>query len=102
MAKCSQCGQEVSFWARDVFTGACSKCRAAGARPATLGCGTLLLIGIVVAIFSPGFGGLEARVIRIQSSLDELKKSSDAQSSEIRELRKVIEEQRKDAGGKDK
>jgi hypothetical protein len=103
MATCSQCGQEVSVWSRDVFTGACPKCRALGARPATLGCGTLLLIGIIAAIFSrPGLGDLEARVSRLQSSLEELKKSSDAQTNEIRELRKAIEKERKGAAGKDK
>jgi hypothetical protein len=103
MAACTQCGQEVFFWSRDLFTGACPKCRATGARPATLGCGTLLLIGFIVALFSrPGLGDLESRVSSLQSSLEELKKSSEAQTNEIRELRKVIEEQRKGAAGKDK
>jgi hypothetical protein len=41
-------------------------------------------------------------MVQLQSSLEELKKASDAQSNEIRELRKVIEEQRKGAAGKDK
>jgi hypothetical protein len=103
MATCTQCGEKVSFWSRDVITGACPKCRASGARPATLGCGTLLLIGIVVAIFSrPGLGDMESRVSRLQSSVEELKQSSDTQTNEIRELRKVIEEQRKGGAGKDK
>jgi hypothetical protein len=103
MAKCTQCGQEVSFWSRDIFTGACPNCRTSGARPATLGCGTLLLIGIVVAIFSrPGLGDLESRMGQLQSSVEELKKASDAQTNEIQGLRKVIEEQRKGAAGKDK
>jgi len=103
MAQCSQCEQEVSFWSRDVFTGACPKCRATGARPASLGCGTLLAIGIVVATFSrPGLGDLESRVGRIQSAVEELKEASHAQTNEIRELRKVIEEQHKGAAPKDK
>jgi hypothetical protein len=103
MAICTQCGQEVSFWSRDLLTGSCPKCRASGARPATLGCGTMLLIGIIVAFFiRPGLGDLERQVSRLQSTVEELKKSSDEQTTEIRELRKVIEEQRKGAPGKDK
>jgi hypothetical protein len=83
--------------------GACPKCRATGARPATLGCGTLFLIGLVVAIFSrPGLGDLESNLGRLRVSVEELKKASDTQTNEIRELRKVIDEQRKGAAGKDK
>jgi hypothetical protein len=100
MATCSQCGKETSFWERDLFTGACPSCRATGARPATLGCGTLLLIGIVVAIFSrPGVGDLETRVSGLRTSVEDLKKASDAQTSEIRELRKAVEDLRKGGGG---
>jgi hypothetical protein len=62
-----------------------------------------LLIGIVVALFSrPGLGDLDLRVSHLQSSVDELKKSSEAQATEIRELRKVIEGQRQSAAGKEK
>jgi len=43
MAKCSQCGKDVSLFERDIVTGTCRECRSAGARPATLGCGTLIL-----------------------------------------------------------
>src|SRR5262245_44826786 len=101
MATCTQCGQEVSFWKRDLFTGACSRCRATGARPATLGCGTLLLIGLVVLFFSrPGFSGLESEVSSLRSSVDELKKASDTQTGEIRELRRAVEELRKGGPGK--
>jgi hypothetical protein len=78
----------VSFWSRDIFTGACPECRASGARPATLGCGTLLLIGIVVAIFSRGgTGDLEREVHGLRSEVGDLKKAVEAQSSEIRQLR---------------
>lgn len=96
MATCPQCGKEVSFWERDLFTGACPRCRSTGARPATLGCGTLLAIGLVVALFSrPGFGELESRMSGVQSAVEDLKKTSAAQTSEIRELRKTVEELRK-------
>jgi hypothetical protein len=90
----------MSFWDRDLFTGACPRCRAAGARPGTLGCGTLLLIGLVVAIFSrPGLDELQSRVSEMRSAIQELKKVSDAQTGEIRELRKAVEELRKGAPG---
>ena len=96
MATCTLCGKEMSFLERDLISGACPSCRSAGARPATLGCGTLLLIGIVVAIFSrPQLGDLESQMSGLRSVVEELKKASDAQTSEIRELRKAIEELRK-------
>jgi hypothetical protein len=58
-----------------------------------LGCGTLLLIGLIVAIFSrPGLDELQLRVSGMSTSIEELKKASDAQIGEIRELRKAVEE----------
>ena len=68
-----------------------------------LGCGTLLLIGLVVAIFSrPGLNELESRVSATRSAVEELKKASDTQTGEIRELRKAVEELRKGAPGPSK
>jgi hypothetical protein len=100
MPTCSQCGKEVSFWGLDLFTGACPRCRATGARPGTIGCGTLLLIGLVVAIFSrPGLDELQSRVSEMRSAVQELKKALDDQTGEIRELRKAVEELRKGAAG---
>ena len=98
MATCPRCGKEVSFWDQDLFTGACRRCRAAGARP--VGCGTLLLIGLVVAIFSrSGSNELQSQVSEMRSEIQELKKASDAQTGEIRELRKAVEELRKGSPG---
>jgi hypothetical protein len=86
----------MTFWDRDLFTGACPICRAGGARPATLGCGTLLLVGLVVAVFSrPGVDQLQSQVSELHSAIEELQKASEAQTGEVRELRKVIEELRK-------
>jgi hypothetical protein len=103
MPTCPKCGKDVSFRGRDVFTGACPRCRVAGARPATIGCGSLLLIGLVVAIFSQqGLNAMESRVSEMRSAVEDLKKASDAQTGEIRELRKAVEELRKDAGGPSK
>ncbi len=65
-----------------------------------LGCGTLLLIGLVVAIFSrPGLNEFESRVSEMRSAVEDLKKASAAQTGEIRELRKAVEELRKGAAG---
>jgi len=101
MAKCWQCGQDVSIWSRDLFTGACPKCQAGGTRPATLGCGTLILIALIVLFFSrPGITTLESQVSGLHKSVDELKKASDEQTKELRELRKAVEDLRK--GGVDK
>ena len=101
MAKCSQCGEEVSVWSRDLFTGACAKCQAGGTRPASLGCGTLILIALIVLFFSrPGLSDLESKVSRLQGSVEELKKASDEQTKELRELRKAVEELRKGGANK--
>jgi hypothetical protein len=103
MAKCSQCGEEVSPWSRDVFTHACPKCRAAGMRPGSLGCGTLIVIALIVLFFShPGIQDVDSKVSRLQTAVKELKDASDQQAKELRELRKFIEDSRKGAAGNDK
>jgi hypothetical protein len=44
-----------------------------------LGCGTLLMIGLVVAIFSrPGLNDLESRVSANRSAVEDLEKASGA------------------------
>jgi len=54
---------------------------------ATLGCGTLILIALIVAIFSNhGTDDLERGLDNLRSDVQELKKSIDAQSQQIREL----------------
>ena len=95
MTACPRCGQPTSFWERDLFTWVCPRCRSAGARPASLGCGTLIVIAFIVAMFSrPGLSELEGRVSHLQSSVEELRKASDVQTNEIRELRKTVEQLR--------
>jgi hypothetical protein len=65
-----------------------------------LGCGTLLLIGLIVAIFSrPGLDELKSRVSGMSTSIEELKKASDAQTGELRELRKAVEDLRPGVAG---
>jgi hypothetical protein len=59
---------------------------------ATLGCGTLILIALIVMFFSrPGMGDLEREVRGLRSEVGELRKSIDAQSTEIKALRERIE-----------
>jgi hypothetical protein len=59
---------------------------------ATLGCGTLILIALIVALFShPGIGDLEREVRNLRSDVGELKKSIDAQSAEIKARRDGIQ-----------
>jgi hypothetical protein len=82
----------VSLFERDLFTGTCRQCRGLGARPATLGCGTLLLIGIVVALFTrSGFQNMERRLERVEHSADSLRAEIAQQTIEIRQLRSTIE-----------
>ena len=101
MAKCSQCGKDVSLFERDIVTGACRQCRSVGARPATLGCGTLILIGIVVAMFTQsGFNNLEHRVTRLEHAVDSLQALIVQQTNEIRQLRAILEPAKRPAGAK--
>jgi hypothetical protein len=58
---------------------------------ATLGCGTLILIALIVAIFSQsGSRDVERDVEGLRRDVQELKKSIDAQSEQIRELRDMF------------
>lgn len=61
----------------------------------TLGCGTLILIGLIVMFFSrPGMRDLEREVHGLRSEVSELKKSIEAQSTEIKALRDKLEKGR--------
>jgi hypothetical protein len=67
-----------------------------GTNPAGLGCGTLILIALIVLFFSrPGIGEMETKVSNLQLTVEALRKASEIQTHEIRELRKTVEEQRK-------
>lgn len=95
MSKCSQCGKQVPFYERDMFTGTCNECRKAGVRPGTLGCGTLILIGLVVALVTnSGFDNVAGRLRAIEHEVDQLQAEVARQTTEIQLLRKIIEESR--------
>ncbi len=92
MATCGQCGQPVSRWQRDLFTGLCPRCRT-GVTPVNLGCGTLIIIAIIVAVFSQDAGrNLKPEISDLQSVVQELKEAVDSQTIEIQELRSKIDE----------
>jgi type II secretory pathway component PulM len=58
----------------------------------TLGCGTLLLIALIVSLFShPGVSGVESQLSDLRSEVRELKKAIDDQSAEIKTLRTKLE-----------
>ena len=94
MAKCTQCGKDVSFLQRDILTGACRQCERAGARPASLGCGTLILIAIVVGLVTNSLRN-DVSVMRremsgLAAAVERLERTSAQQLEEIRALREVL------------
>lgn len=95
MAKCSQCGKEMSLFERDLLTGACRQCQRIGARPASLGCGTFILIAIIVGIVTnSSFDRIEKKLSAMERTIDALEVQVSQQSAEIRLLRTAIEESR--------
>jgi uncharacterized protein YlxW (UPF0749 family) len=59
----------------------------------SLGCGTLILIALIVMIFSGrGDRGLRGDVQALRAEVAELKKSVDAQSAEIKALQQKIDD----------
>jgi hypothetical protein len=50
----------------------------------------------------PGISNLEAQLLQLQTSVEELKKASDEQTKELRELRKAVDDLRKTGADKDK
>jgi hypothetical protein len=57
----------------------------------TLGCGTLILIGLIVLFFSrPGITDLEQEMRGLRSEVADLKKAVESQTNEIRQLREKL------------
>jgi Sec-independent protein translocase protein TatA len=60
----------------------------------SLGCGTLILIALIVLIFSGrGPGDLEREVHELRSEVGELKRSVEAQTAEIKSLQQKLDKQ---------
>jgi hypothetical protein len=58
----------------------------------SLGCGTLILIALIVLIFSGrGAGDLEREVHAVRSEVGELKKAIEAQTGEIKQLQQRLD-----------
>jgi len=59
---------------------------------ATLGCGTLILIALIVLFFSrPGITDLERDVRLLRSEVGDLKKAVESQTNEIKRLHEKLE-----------
>jgi hypothetical protein len=60
----------------------------------SLGCGTLILIAVIVSMFSGrGTDNLEREVHGLRSEVRELKKSVEAQTAEIKSLQQKLDKQ---------
>jgi Sec-independent protein translocase protein TatA len=60
----------------------------------SLGCGTLILIALIVLIFSGrGTGDLEREVHGLRSEIRELKKSVESQTAEIKSVQQKLDRQ---------
>ena len=58
----------------------------------TLGCGTLILIALIVMFFSrPGVGDLEHDLRGLRSEVGDLKKAVEAQTATIKALQEKVE-----------
>jgi hypothetical protein len=58
----------------------------------TLGCGTLILIALIVMFFSrPGLGELEREMRNLRSEVAELKKAIDLQTGQITRLQDKLD-----------
>lgn len=64
---------------------------------ANLGCGTLILIAIIVALFSrPGMDELEGKIQSIRVEITALKQIVENQTSEIKAIRNLLEQAKTD------
>ena len=95
MAKCPQCGKDVSILERDIFTGVCRQCQRIGARPASLGCGTLILIAIIVGLVTNSMSNevrnTREQVVELQAAVQRLEKVQGQQLDELRAMRAALE-----------
>ena len=91
MAKCPNCGNATTVFDRDVFSGLCTNCHAR-VTPVRLGCGTLIVIAIIVVIFGQaGREELGPDVRRLQNTLEEFQETLESQTAEIRDLSERID-----------
>jgi FtsZ-interacting cell division protein ZipA len=66
----------------------------------SLGCGTLILIAVIVAGFSsPRVRDLESDVSKLQESVDQMQETLNSQTESIMEIRELIEAMQKPTDG---
>lgn len=65
--------------------------------PVSLGCGTLIVIGIIVLLFSGGgrIQDMETELRSMHSELGRLRTVIEQQTQEIRDLRDAVDQERK-------
>lgn len=90
MATCRQCKEPTSILLKGIFTGLCPRCRAR-VIPVNLGCGTLIVIALIVFVFSRGNEDVELEISRLGSVVQELKRAVDSQTIEIQNLHSKID-----------
>ncbi len=60
--------------------------------PVTLGCGTLILIGLIVLIFgNNGTQELDRKIDQLNKDVQELKTLNQQQNEELRQLKNMVE-----------
>ena len=96
MGACKKCGQSVSVFQKDIFSGLCPDCRR-GVTPVSLGCGSLILIAIIFAAITGGISDeLESRISKLTTVVEELKETVDEQTAEIKRLQEKIDKSQPD------
>ena len=84
MPICSKCGQPTTIGQYDLFTRQCPECRGVGIRatPVNLGCGTFIVIALIVSVVT-------------RSSSDDVEDELRDLKSEVQQLRAEVESQTK-------
>ena len=89
MPSCSKCGKPTTIGQYDLFTGKCPECRGVGMRatPVNLGCGTFIVIAIIVsAISQSGFDDVEEELRDLRSEVRQLGDEIKSQTEMLRQM----------------
>ncbi len=89
MPSCSKCGKPTTIGQYDLFTGKCPECRGVGMRatPVNLGCGTFIIIAMIVAAVSQsGFEDVEEELRDLRSEVQQLGDEIKSQTEMLRQM----------------
>jgi hypothetical protein len=89
MPNCSNCGKPTTVGQYDLITGKCPECRGVGMRatPVNLGCGTFIVIAIIVAMFSQsGIDDVEDDLKDLRSEVQQLRDDIQSQTEMLRQM----------------